>query len=571
MQNSLDSLLVPVVKVAELQAIPYADTIDGPIQYLTPEEFKQKFHCDYMEGLYIAHNQLARYLTTLEEHVERQRINCDANALVALLSPKALQIAVRERLNHPLMSVVIRKFPTGTGIDYGLFATAIIPKGTVIIYSGEFLERNEQNKHRLLTHGAIAERGKVDCHTFNCTTTYSISARDTGGIARFIKHMPICSTNDITRHVRMLFLDPNYVADLLLYIKRRNSYCHQFQRDAGFYIHPEVANLLQDYCEALRSSENKYQTYLHFATRLATVEKFLVDKYQFMQTTDDESTSELNNLLFPNGSDKYKICTANLVKATYVDENGCLFWVLVAARDIAANEQLGFSYGLDNFTAACQFPRYFINDGRELLPRSAYRLADSVKVSFFNPVIDHQDGSRREQAAGVAVAILEKTLFTCPSATLYLENQTLINVESVSSSTYGIRDQLCSSEILPSIYYGRLSYTIAAVAFIRNFLPTVDVQAYYANPRDLELAMHGKPSTLDTYKVNIVCRARTESQFCSMITFFGAANRRHCQAKMTVSASIGQIVLTDVNECDQHSGRSLIAEELSTSVQSLFG
>ena len=299
MQNSLDSLLVPVVKVAELQAIPYAETTDGPIQYLTPAEFKQNFNCDYMEGLYIAHNQLARYLTTLEENVERTRINCDANALVALLSPKALQSAVRERLNHPLMSVVIRKFPTGTGIDYGLFATAIIPKGTVIIYSGEFLERNEQNKYRLLTHGAIAERGKVDCHTFNCTTTYSI------------------------------------------------------------------------------------------------------------------------------------------------------------------------------------------------------------------------------------------------------------------------RDQLCNSEILPSVYYGRLSYTIAAVTFLRNCLPNVDVQAYYANPRELEMATHGNPSSLDTYKVNIVCRASTESQFCSMISFFGAANRRHCQAKMMVSASIGQIVLTDVNECDQHSGRSLITEELS--------
>jgi hypothetical protein len=567
MQNSFDSLLVPVVKVAELQAIPYADTIDGPIQYLTPEEFKQKFNCDYMEGLYIAHDQLAKYLTTLDEHVERLRINCDANTLIALLSPKALQRAVCERLTHPLMSVAIRKFSIAAGVGYGLFATAIIPTGTVIIYSGEFLERNEQNKYRLLTHGAIAERGKVDCYTFSCTTTYSISARDTGGIARFINHMPVYSADDIARHVRMLFLDPNYVDDLLHYIKRRNSYCHQFQRDAGFFIHAEVATLLQDYREALCSSQNKYQTYLCYATQLAVLEAFIVDKYQFMQTTEDKNTNELNKLLFPNGSNKYKICTANLVKTSYVDENGCMFWVLVATRNIAANEQLGYSYGLDNFTASGQFPRYFINGGRELLPRSAYRLDDSVKISFFNPVIDHQDGSRREQAAGVSVEILEKTLLTCPCVTLYLENQTLSNVENVPSSTYSIRDQLCDREILPSIYYGRLSYTIAAVTFLRDFLPNVDVQAYYANPRELEMATHGTPTSLDTYKVNIVCRASTESQFCSMINFFGAANRKHCRTKMILSESIGQIVLTDVNEVDQHSRLCPITEELSTFVQ----
>ena len=83
------------------------------------------------------------------------------------------------------------------------------------------------------------------------------------------------------------------------------------------------------------------------------------------------------------------------------------------------------------------------------------------------------------------------------------------------------------------------------------------MQAYYANPGELEIIRYRSTSMdLNSYKVNVVCRAKERNSFCSMFTFF--SQNPHCLAKMNASSDIQQIVLIDVNEVENRSGKEVV-------------
>jgi hypothetical protein len=142
--------------VAETPAkIPYMDNPPaegGEIKYLTPDEYKQKFNCEYTEGIVV--KQLKREPANENDFKD------------------ARGRAAYERLLHPLEHLVICKMSHDIG--YGLFTTEDIPMGTVIcLYTGEY-----------------------DPKTAEFVYSYgSINAAKIGGVARFMQHQPISKEN----------------------------------------------------------------------------------------------------------------------------------------------------------------------------------------------------------------------------------------------------------------------------------------------------------------------------------------------------------------------------------------
>lgn len=124
----------------------------GEIQYLTSQEFQQKFNCEYSEGVVVT--------KALQEPASEQDFR-DTRAKAAY-----------ERLQHPLKSLVICKMTDEIG--YGLFTTEEIPIGTVIcIYAGA---------HDPSTTEFIYSYGEIN-------------AAKVGGFARFMQHQPISKSN----------------------------------------------------------------------------------------------------------------------------------------------------------------------------------------------------------------------------------------------------------------------------------------------------------------------------------------------------------------------------------------
>ena len=541
MQNTANSRLIPVVEAALLTAIPYADSLDGPIRLLSHEEFKQIFNCRYQEGMHINSCQLQNFLKS--SNPEDDRVASEITGIISLLTWETLEFGVNERLRHPLENLVIRKFNPDSGIGFGLFLapdSPIIRRGTVVaLYGGEVIEVNEQNKERFVAYGTIGERGKVDQYIFKYTTQYIVSARDVGGIARFINHMPILSKQDLALCIKGHLLDPNYIKAILSYIHRHAT---SSNHDEGICFPKEMGDFLQQYYALLLRGDT-CNAYSHFKNELSEVVQFIMQRYEFFHCSDDGN--ELDKLIFHAENDKHKVVTANLVKTPYIDANGRQFWVLVANRDIAAGEQLGYSYGDAAFTILGKFPRYFMSKGRELMSRTTYYLQGAAKVSFFNKVIDSA-GNVREQALDVSFENLHKTLLTKHVIQARAINQCIPNVRETIVSTYAIRDQMCDSGVLPREYYGRLTCAIGVVTILRVRFPDVDIQAYYANPGRMEVARYGNGADIDAYKVNVVCKAESRRKYSDILMFF--QQKPKCVAKMKIKHEIFQVVLEDVNE-----------------------
>ena len=541
MQNTPNSRLIPVVEAALLTAIPYADSLDGPIRLLSHEEFKQIFNCRYQEGMHINSCQLQNFLKS--SNPEDDRVASEITGIISLLSWETLEFGVNERLRHPLENLVIRKFNAESGIGYGLFLAHNSPpilRGTVVaIYSGEVIEIDEQNKERFVAYGTIGERGKVDPYIFKYTMQYVVSARDVGGIARFINHMPILSKQDLALRIKAYLLNPNYIKAILSYIHRYAT-CSNYDAEACFS--KEVGDFLQKYYNLLIQGDT-YSAYSCFENDLSDIAQFIAQRYEFLHSSDNGN--ELEKLVFFVENDKHKVSTANLVKTPYVDANGRQFWVFVANRDILGGEQLGYSYGDAAFTILGKFPRYFMANGRELMPRTAYYLQGATKVSFFNKVIDGE-GNVREQVLDVSVENLQKTLLNRHVIQARAINQCIPNVRETIVSTYTIRDQMCDSGVLPREYYGRLTYAIGVVTILRVRFPDVDIQAYYANPGRMEVARYGNGADIDAYKVNVVCKAESRRRYSDILMFF--QQKPKCVAKMKIKHEIFQVVLEDVNE-----------------------
>ncbi|PCH55947.1 MAG: hypothetical protein COC15_03825 [Legionellales bacterium] len=133
-----------------LDKIPYMDDLpcnNPKITYLDSKEFAEKFNCEYFEGL-------------ISDTANYQRINFTGN-------DDYLLNAVLERLNNPLQSIAIINM--GAKLGHGLFALENIPLGTVLgVYSGKI------------------GLSKSSIYSYRGT-----DAKEYGGLARFMQHLPI--------------------------------------------------------------------------------------------------------------------------------------------------------------------------------------------------------------------------------------------------------------------------------------------------------------------------------------------------------------------------------------------
>lgn len=141
-----------IIKAVTPTKIPYMDNPPakgGEIKYLTPQEFKAKFKCEYTEGVVVKSTKNKQ----LASEADFQNVRAKA---------------AYERLLNPLDSLVICKMSDKVG--YGLFTTKHIPIGTVIcLYAGEYAPSSEEI-------------------IYSCGT---IDAAKYGGFARFMQHQPI--------------------------------------------------------------------------------------------------------------------------------------------------------------------------------------------------------------------------------------------------------------------------------------------------------------------------------------------------------------------------------------------
>lgn len=141
-----------IIKGTTPNKIPYMKkppALGGVLEYLSHDEFKQKFKCEYFEGVAIKHGELS-------------------TATVNDFKNDARAKAAYERLMQPLDSLVIAEMSHDIGC--GLFTLKDIPAGTVIcIYSGEY---NPDSR---------------EC-VYTCS---DIDAKNMGGFARFMQHQPI--------------------------------------------------------------------------------------------------------------------------------------------------------------------------------------------------------------------------------------------------------------------------------------------------------------------------------------------------------------------------------------------
>ena len=546
MQQSSSNKLISLVKAAELSLIPYSGSLNGPVQYLTHEEFRQKFNCIYGEGLYISPSQLKKYKENMFNK-EDDRLISTLTGLISLLSTTDIEKGVLQRMNCPLDGLVIRKINNQIGC--GVFTTNPIERGTVVaLYSSELIENTDETITRFSSGGTYTEREKIDVYSFCYTEIFEVSARDIGGIARFINHMPMHSNRALELQVKKRLLDLDYIKDILSYIRQGEAH-----NNPQVYIHVpnELITILQQHYLFLCSGQCDAKTYWNDG--LSTLAEFIIKHYRKIHFSD-QPDSELDNLVFTNNHELYEVCTANLVKTTYICPNGHGLWVLVANSNIPAGAQLGYSYGLSFFNACGIRPKYFTNNGREMLmPLASYHLIGRANISFFNYIT--YNNQPMQQFIQCSMESLETQILPKYEVELNTPSQ---SVKSSIMSTYAIRDILCANDILLSTYYGKLTYVIGSVAIIREHFPGIDVQAYYANPVELERrSFHGLDiNDINLYKINIVCRSENDRSFYTMFNFFKA--KPHCNAKMHLQAKIHQIVLTSVNDPEIISGKEVV-------------
>jgi hypothetical protein len=289
-----------IIEVKIPVRIPYMENPPakgGEIKYLTPEEFQKKFNCEYCEGVKV---QDEKYGTI------------DPNQLNA-----PLEKAIYTRLINPLDYLVICKMDNDLG--YGLFTLEDIKLGTVLcIYSGEYSLGNNESEYSLS----------------------QINATKTGGVARFMQHLPII---------------PYTYANFLCQ-STRNSNLYSMLNDLG---EAEAEKRIED----KDSIQNELRMVFHIAENCP--ERF--DHYQIADLKTDIQKSVADSNIF------YKI----------VKINGVELIAMIAMRDIKKNEIIGFSYGNSYWRnhSAIKQPVLFNKQGG-IITKKENQLSDfAVKLS----------------------------------------------------------------------------------------------------------------------------------------------------------------------------------------------
>lgn len=150
--------------------------LGGKPKKLSISEIERKFNFKYLESIWVG-DELSEHNFGHEPEFQSEwlRIN------------KYLQNPIKDKL-------VICYIDSKVG--HGVFARDLIKAGTIVaIYSGEVIRRSSSD---ISDYGMAIKDGK--------NNNFSIDAQHTGGIARFIQHMPL-STDRIINFMTSLDFD----------------------------------------------------------------------------------------------------------------------------------------------------------------------------------------------------------------------------------------------------------------------------------------------------------------------------------------------------------------------------
>jgi|GEM_PF-3150946 len=162
-----------------LSDAPLSPENPEPSRHLNTEEYKSIFHSEYNEGLY------SEEYDNLNEHLRHQELfDLYIPASNVRFNGVTLERLIDQRSKNPLNHLVVCNL--GEEVGYGLFTTQPIPKKTILfLYSG------------VIKTGLMAL--SPDNYYFEWLKESSlgatrISAWKTGGLARFLSHLPLDET-----------------------------------------------------------------------------------------------------------------------------------------------------------------------------------------------------------------------------------------------------------------------------------------------------------------------------------------------------------------------------------------
>lgn len=234
------------------------------------------------------------------------------------------EAAVIERMHQPLDCFIICNM--GPDVGYGLFTLNDIPANTVLfLFAGELADPVSYSLERNSDYSWLSS---------DEDPTKVINPSHVGGLARFMQHLPM----DYTKHKAM------------------------------------IEEVLRQHI-----TENPEYTVMMQAENI-TISDFIDNLLQNLKQED-----EAGKLHFHNTKLKENLMTSNVNLCTVV-VRGVPAVVVTTTQAIAANTQLGFSYGKQYWLMAQQQPRYFYTDG-SLVPLSTYRNAFYQELNNAQPLL----------------------------------------------------------------------------------------------------------------------------------------------------------------------------------------
>lgn len=285
--------------------------LEGEIRRVALEEITEKFGFQYEEDIFLSDEFFDHNFGHIDE--------------LGFIWEKIVA-----RLKNPLNEKLVVCF-IDEEVGYGVFSKEFIPAGTIIgVYSGEVEISSGQNDYGMSLYPSSVIQHK----------DLRMNAREAGGIARFIQHMPysldkiiseICASKDIDSIVRIL--DGNG----LFFSDEKDLQKIRIIRETGELY---LKSFYEEQITALKKIDTELQQEIQ-------TKSFLTD--------DSIGTS---------------VAMAN-VQQYPIQFNGkpCLY--IQALYDIHPGEQLGVPYGLHYWDIKKCSPKYFDAQGN-VIPKEQY-------------------------------------------------------------------------------------------------------------------------------------------------------------------------------------------------------
>lgn len=301
----------PILEITTPERIAIADkppALGGKVHYISKTDFEKKFNFTFREGIFAPENFYTPELQAeMHQHLQEEKIQrtMDKTGL------EALEEKLADRLTHPLEKVCVCHM--GEDVGWGVFALDTIEAGEIIcVYSGVI--------------GHVTASGDY-ANAWVRNRQYKVDAKELGGIARFMQHLPM----DWDRQLQ-LYVEAAY-----------KSLSQEILHRPG--IDTKIRQHMQQVLAPFRACDG-----------------------------------ELDNLCFTNASVRETLATVNL-KLYHLSYQGVPVDVMVAERTIEKGQLMGWPYGLAYWQQLGKAPRYFTQLGGLIDPANYHYKDQPAAVS----------------------------------------------------------------------------------------------------------------------------------------------------------------------------------------------